>query len=198
MHQLSEFPYHSRRSVSTARSRILGIISMAVCLIIAQPGTANAYVLFPYKFQVSTAQYFLEYTVTAHSSWPGYIASYAPVWKNAESASPTLSRTYDSAYARIYVYQGNLQNPTWCGQAVENTSGGTINYANYGYAQSRIFGTSGSGSQGCDLIDTTIHELGHNLGINHSTTSGALMAGLPSVPKHGLHWDDVDAIRARY
>lgn len=93
---------------------------------------------------------------------------------DAEPAAPTLTRTNDSGLSRIYVYQGALTNPSWCGVTNYNTSGSTINYANIGIAQ-KAFGTSGTTGTTCDSIDTVIREFGQAQGLAHSQVSNAIM-----------------------
>ncbi|XP_053553842.1 matrix metalloproteinase-19 [Bombina bombina] len=54
--------------------------------------------------------------------------------------------------------------------------------------------------KGVNLLQAAAHELGHSLGLDHSTIPGALMA--PTYkgynPKFKLHQDDIDAIQALY
>ena len=51
-----------------------------------------------------------------------------------------------------------------------------------------------------DLQTLATHEIGHALGLNHSTEKGAIMwASLnPGTPKRTLHQDDIDGIRELY
>lgn len=43
-----------------------------------------------------------------------------------------------------------------------------------------------------------LHELGHSLGLNHSTVSGAVMQAFYAGPVSGLHADDIAGIRSLY
>lgn len=180
--------------------RRLGVASAVAILMLTQAAPADAYVLTPYRLQASSVAYYLEYTVTNHSSWASYIAQYVPVWKQAESASRRLVQGYDDELALISVYRGALTNPQWCGATTYNSaSGSTINYESIGYANNHSFGTSGTSGSTCDLIDTTIHEFGHGLGLGHSADSTAIMyPNLPVTAKHALGSDDINGIRARY
>ena len=49
-----------------------------------------------------------------------------------------------------------------------------------------------------DLVTVAAHELGHSLGLGHSSVRGSLMFPSYSGPQRYLHRDDIDRIRALY
>ena len=49
-----------------------------------------------------------------------------------------------------------------------------------------------------DLFSTALHEIGHILGLKHSTVDGTIMWPLLQNGLHTLHRDDIDGIQALY
>jgi len=49
-----------------------------------------------------------------------------------------------------------------------------------------------------DLLSCAIHEIGHILGLKHSTVDGTIMWPLLQNGLHTLHHDDIDSVRALY
>lgn len=180
--------------------RTLGVLGATALLVLSQAAPAHAWAHASYRLPTGSVTYYLDYTVTDHTSWPGLIANHIPKWRQAESASPTFGRGYDSTLARVYVFQGGLTNPSWCGQMNPGSvSGSTMNYGDIGYSNRHSFGTSGSGDGYCDFIQTTLHEFGHALGLSHSGVTAAVMYGsMSTTARHNLSTDDINGIRARY
>ena len=172
------------------------IVLVIALFMLTHAAPADAYALKPYRWTASSVTYYLDYTVTDHSSWPGYIAQYSAKWKAAESASPTLVRGYNGSLAPIYVYQGRLADATSCGHTETNFSGSSINYTSIGYSDTHGYGINGSTSTTCDLPQTTMHEFGHALGLDHSY-SGTVMYKMVAA-LHNLTGDDINGIQMRY
>ena len=58
--------------------------------------------------------------------------------------------------------------------------------------------TRSGGAQPIDLVTVAAHEIGHSLGLDHSTVSGALMNAVYTGSHRYLAQDDIDAIRSIY
>lgn len=65
------------------------------------------------------------------------------------------------------------------------------------FDDAEAWSNSGSG-QTIDLLSVAIHELGHALGLRHSSEPNAIMYPTYSGPKRTLHEDDIRGIRAIY
>lgn len=53
-------------------------------------------------------------------------------------------------------------------------------------------------NQPIDLFTVALHEIGHSLGLNHTTVSGAIMEGTYTGSRRQLAQDDIDGIRSIY
>ena len=49
-----------------------------------------------------------------------------------------------------------------------------------------------------DLFQTALHEIGHILGLKHSTVDGRIMYPYLQNALHTLHDDDIDSVQALY
>ena len=49
-----------------------------------------------------------------------------------------------------------------------------------------------------DLFQTALHEIGHILGLKHSTVAGTIMWSYLQNGLHTLHHDDIDSIQSLY
>jgi len=70
--------------------------------------------------------------------------------------------------------------------------------AHFDDAEKWTTNTRNNGAQPIDLITVAAHEIGHSLGLGHSSVSGALMYPYYTGSHRYLHTDDVNGIRYLY
>jgi len=162
---------------------------------------------------------------STHANWPQYDGAELAMWKaGAEwNSRPHGDGTGDSSQGTVgsgtanfsYAWNGNASNVGGGNDniisSLSGSSGGVLAYTETPISNGwriRFYGDAwnwhdgpGTVSSGIDIQGVACHELGHALGLGHTTVNGSTMLAYISgtgQPQRSIQSDDINGVRAIY